>query len=200
LRGDVFGNPALVTATRLVDSARDYILEYFNASPDEYVAIFTANATAAIKLVGEAYPFQSGGRYLLTFDNHNSINGIREFAHMKGASVTYVPVVPPELRVAPNRLADDLGTTRPRQHNLFAYPVQSNFSGVQHPLEWVDQAQEQGWDVLLDSTAFVPTNRLDLSKWHPDFVPLSFYKIFGYPTGVGCLIARKTALAKLSRP
>ena len=48
--------------------------------------------------------------------------------------------------------------------------------------------------------AFVPTNRLDLSKWHPDFVPLSFYKMFGYPTGVGCLIARKTALAKLSRP
>ena len=27
-----------------------------------------------------------------------------------------------------------------------------------------------------------------------------FYKMFGYPTGVGCLIARKTALAKLSRP
>lgn len=92
LRGDVFGNPhsgnpSSVTTTRLVDSARDYILEYFNASPDEYVAIFTANATAAIKLVGEAYPFQSGDRYLLTFDNHNSINGIREFAHMKGACV-----------------------------------------------------------------------------------------------------------------
>ena len=92
LRGDVFGNlhagnPAAVTTTRLVDNARVYILEYFNASPDEYVAIFTANATAAIKLVGEAYPFQSGGRYLLTFDNHNSINGIREFAHMKGACV-----------------------------------------------------------------------------------------------------------------
>jgi selenocysteine lyase/cysteine desulfurase len=47
--------------------------------------------------------------------------------------VTYVPVVPPELIVAPNRLADDLGTTRPEQHNLFVYPVQSNFSGVQHP-------------------------------------------------------------------
>ena len=28
----------------------------------------------------------------------------------------------------------------------------------------------------------------------------SFYKIFGYPTGVGCLLARKQALAKLHRP
>ena len=34
----------------------------------------------------------------------------------------------------------------------------------------------------------------------PDFVPLSFYKIFGYPTGVGCLLAKKTALRKLQRP
>jgi molybdenum cofactor sulfurtransferase len=47
-------------------------------------------------------------------------------------------------------------------HNLFAYPVQSNFSGVQHPLAWIEQAHEHGWDVLLDAAAFVPTNRLDL--------------------------------------
>ena len=48
--------------------------------------------------------------------------------------------------------------------------------------------------------AFVPTNRLDLHRWKPDFVPLSFYKMFGYPTGAGALLARKSALAKLRRP
>ena len=57
-----------------------------------------------------------------------------------------------------------------------------------------------GWDVLLDAAAFVPTNRLDLSLHHPDFVALSFYKMFGWPTGVGALIARRDALAKLERP
>ena len=31
-------------------------------------------------------------------------------------------------------------------------------------------------------------------------MPVSFYKMFGYPTGVGCLIARRSALAKLHRP
>ena len=70
------------------------MLRYFNAPPDEYVAIFTANATGAIKLVGEAYPFQAGDRYLLSFDNHNSINGVREFARARQADVTYVRVVP----------------------------------------------------------------------------------------------------------
>jgi selenocysteine lyase/cysteine desulfurase len=53
---------------------------------------------------------------------------------------------------------------------------------------------------LADAASFAPCNRLDLSRWHPDFVPLSFYKIFGYPAGVGCLLARKAALAKLRRP
>ena len=52
----------------------------------------------------------------------------------------------------------------------------------------------------MDCAAFAPSNRLDLSIWHPDFVPLSFYKIFGFPTGVGCLLARKSPLAKLRRP
>jgi selenocysteine lyase/cysteine desulfurase len=31
-------------------------------------------------------------------------------------------------------------------------------------------------------------------------VDLSFYKIFGYPTGTGCLLARKAAARKLRRP
>jgi selenocysteine lyase/cysteine desulfurase len=97
-------------------------------------------------------------------------------------------------------LAHGLEMARPGGNNLFAYPAQSNFSGVQHPLEWISVAQAKGWDVLLDAASFVPTNRLDLSQWHPDFVAISFYKIFGYPTGTGCLLARKTAVRKLQRP
>jgi selenocysteine lyase/cysteine desulfurase len=54
--------------------------------------------------------------------------------------------------------------------------------------------------VLLDAAAYVPTMELDLSAVHPDFVSLSWYKVFGYPTGLGCLIARREALARLQRP
>ena len=87
-----------------------------------------------------------------------------------------------------------------RRRGLFAYPAQSNFTGVQHPLRWVEMAHEHGYDVLLDAAAYVPSNRLDLSVIKPDFVPVSWYKVFGYPTGVGCLIARREALARLWRP
>ena len=46
----------------------------------------------------------------------------------------------------------------------------------------------------------MPTSRLDLSVWKPDFVPISFYKMFGYPTGLGALLARRSTLEKLQRP
>jgi molybdenum cofactor sulfurtransferase len=205
LNGQVFGNPhsknlTSMAMTNLVEHARDYVLRYFDADPDEYLVIFTQNATGALKLVGESYPFAPGDNYLLTFDNHNSVNGIREFARSGGATVTYIPIMAPELRIDPRALADALELARPGAHNLFAYPAQSNFSGVQHPLEWIDQAHERGWEVLLDAAAFAPTNRLDLGRWHPDFVDISFYKIFGYPTGTGCLLARKAAMQKLRRP
>jgi molybdenum cofactor sulfurtransferase len=205
LRDNVFGNPhslnpTSAAMTELVERARAAVLDFFRASPEEYVAIFTPNATGALRLVGEAYPFHPGDRFLLTFDNHNSVNGIREFARARGAETTYVPSVAPELRVDEGLLPRYLTEVGGNHHNLFAYPAQSNFSGVQHPLAWIERAHEHGWDVLLDAAAFVPTNRLDLSRFKPDFVALSFYKMFGWPTGVGALLARRDALAKLERP
>ena len=192
LRHNVFGNPhstnpASQAMTNLDEHARRYVLEYFNASPDEYAVIFTSNATGALKLVGESYPFASGGQYLLTFDNHNSVNGIREFAHAKGATFTYVPIAPPDLRVHEDLLVRSLDQALPGHHNLFAYPAQSNVTGVQHPLEWIEEARARSWDVLVDCAAFVPTNRLDLSKWHPDFIPISSIKSSATPpVSVAC--------------
>jgi len=193
-------NPTSALTTRLVENARNSVLEFFNASPHEYAVIFTQNATGALKLVGESYPFKRGSRFLLPFDNHNSVNGIREFARTAGATIIYTPVVPPDMRCDEHALAANLELADRTVCNLYAYPAQSNFSGVQHSLDWIARAQSKGWQVLLDAAAYVPTNKLDLALFHPDFVCLSFYKIFGYPTGVGCLIARKAALAKLRRP
>ncbi|MDA3935417.1 MAG: aminotransferase class V-fold PLP-dependent enzyme [Actinomycetota bacterium] len=193
-------NPTSLAATHFVDEARDAVHEFFNASKDEYEVVFTANASSALKLVGESYPFEKDACYLLSYDNHNSVNGIREFARSRGAEIVYVPVRNPELRLDEELIHRGLTQHSPCEHRLFAYPAQSNFSGVHHPLEWIDEAHENGWDVLLDCAAYAPTNKLDLGVIKADFVPLSFYKMFGYPTGIGALIARKEALAKLRRP
>ncbi|WP_420629204.1 aminotransferase class V-fold PLP-dependent enzyme [Candidatus Leptofilum sp.] len=193
-------NPTSLAMTDMVEGTRSYILNYFNANPNEYIAVFTMNASNALKLVGEAYPFTPGSHYLLTYDNHNSVNGIREFARNKGAEFSYVPLTTPSLRIDEAALNELLAAGDPAQHNLFAFPAQSNFSGVKHPLELVELVQKRGWDVCLDAAAFVPTGQLDLSQVKPEFVTMSFYKMFGYPTGLGALLIRKSVLDKLRRP
>ena len=205
LTNQVFGNPhshnpTSLAMTELVEKARHYVLEFFHAPVDEYTAIFTSNASGALKLVGESYPFTNSSHYVLAFDNHNSVNGIREFARARGAKVSYIPVTPPELRLDTQALTIALKQIDKNVANLFAFPAQSNFSGVQHPLDHIYFAQQLGWDVLIDIAAFAPTNHFDISRWKPDFAVLSFYKIFGYPTGLGCLLARREKLSKLVRP
>ena len=209
ISGGCFGNPhsenpTSRASTELVERARDGVLRHFNTTADDYAVIFTPNATGACRLVGESYPFRRGGHLVLTADNHNSVNGIREFARAKGARHTYVPLTAPELRVneadllaALSRNGDSGDSAGGR---LFAYPAQSNFSGVQHPLGWVRRAQEAGYDVLLDAAAYVPAGVLDLSGIRPEFVAVSWYKVFGYPTGVGSLLVRRDALPRLRRP
>ena len=158
MRGGCFGNPhsenpASRASTLLIEQARDAVLRYFNASADEYAVIFTPNATGACRLVGEAYPFWHWPRLVLTADNHNAVHGLREFARARGAAVSYVRFSPADFRVTDDRYQCRARTRRPparespgrsRRRGLFAYPAQSNFSGVQHPLAWVDQAQAAG--------------------------------------------------------
>ena len=135
LHDHVFGNPhssnpTSLAATQLVESARSSILDFYNAAPAEYLAIFTANASAALKLVGESYPF-SNRRYLITFDNHNSINCIREFAHSRGAQVTYIPVPLTNMGVAADKIEFALSCLAP--HNL----VTSRWQQFHHqPINW----------------------------------------------------------------
>jgi selenocysteine lyase/cysteine desulfurase len=196
----VFGNPHSShgpsrASTEAGESARRAILAFLDADPDEYTVCFTANASAAVKLVAESFPFAPGCGLVLTADNHNSVNGIREFAARAGAPVTYVPL-DADLRLA-HAEAVLIASGAP---GLFAFPAQSNFSGVRHPLPLVSFARGRGFDVLLDAAAFVPSHPISLREVPADFVAISLYKIIGYPTGVGALVARRDALARLARP
>jgi selenocysteine lyase/cysteine desulfurase len=202
LERGVFGNPhsshaASRRSTVLLDDAREAVLAFFGVGASTHAVCFTANATAAAKLVAESYPFNDRQGLVLSADNHNSLNGIREYARRAGAPVCYAPL-DDELR-----LDEPAGLLRAKSAwsgALVAFPAQSNFSGVRHPLSLVGDAHALGFDVLLDAAAFVPTSALDLQACEADFVVLSFYKMFGYPTGVGALIARRDALARLRRP
>lgn len=199
----LFGNPHSDSApsrasTEAVADARRRVLAFFDVDASTHEVCFTANASAAIKLVAESYPFSPERACVLSTDNHNSVNGVREYARRAGAAVRYLPL-DRELRLRePEAALRHLAAGGVR--GLFALPAQSNFSGVRHPLGLVGRARALGFDVLLDVAAYAPSHTLSLRACPADFAPVSFYKLFGYPTGLGALVARREALARLRRP
>jgi len=203
LAKSVFANPHADNgpsrrSTAALDAVRSLLLAHLDADEAEYAVCFTANATGAVKLVAESYPFAPNGVYALTADNHNSVNGVREYARRAGATIAYV-ALDDELRLA--EVDASLAALAAHQGaKLFAFPAQSNFSGVRHPLDLVATARTYGFDVLLDAAAYLPSSALSLRVHQPEFVALSMYKLFGLPTGLGALVARRDALARLARP
>ncbi|XP_072534015.1 molybdenum cofactor sulfurase isoform X2 [Salminus brasiliensis] len=216
---NVYGNPhSHNPSSRLthdtVESVRYRILEHFNTTPEEYSVIFTASCTAALKLVADSFPWvsasgeRSGSQFCYLTDNHTSVVGIRGVTGPKG--VQTVPVSPQEVeaRASKNHAAVHSGHECSVPH-LFCYPAQSNFSGRKYPLSYVRGVQSQllypacehrgQWFVLLDAASFVGCSPLDLKQHPADFVPISFYKMFGFPTGLGALLVRNNAAELLRK-
>ncbi|XP_074573005.1 molybdenum cofactor sulfurase isoform X1 [Curcuma longa] len=226
LTTNVYGNPhsqsdSSMATTGIISAARQKVLDYFNASPENYKCIFTSGATAALKLIGECFPWSSESCYMYTMENHNSVIGIREYALDNGATTVAVDVEnitnlqngthnstfvfsehtvqrrPESLSLKHGQNGKLSGSTC----NLFAFPSECNFSGQKFSLDLVNYVKEGAgepfksspdlcghWMVLIDAAKGSATEPPDLARFHADFVVCSFYKIFGYPTGLGALI------------
>jgi selenocysteine lyase/cysteine desulfurase len=201
LMDEVLGNPHSEhgpsrASSEGVAAARSALLEFLHADPSEYAVILTPNTTGACRIVAESFPFGRRSAVLLSADNHNSVNGIREYARRAGADLRTIEL-DANLELVDPLAALDWSRGAP---SLFAFPAQSNFSGVRHPLALVHAARDLGWRVLLDAASYLGTSDLRLDQVKPDFVALSLYKIAGYPTGLGALVARRDALDELRRP
>lgn len=174
--------------------------------------IFTSGCTAAVRVVADSFPWrapterEAGSHFCYLTDSHTSVVGIRGLTSSRG--VLTVPVSPEEVE---GRAKDEAGgkDNACQTPHLFCYPAQSNFSGKKYPLHHVKGIQarrlypacdHQGrWFVLLDAAAHVSCSPLDLRDCPADFVPVSFYKVFGFPTGLGALLVRKHAAGILKK-
>ncbi|KAJ1735883.1 hypothetical protein LPJ72_001665 [Coemansia sp. Benny D160-2] len=188
-----------------IDHARDRLLAFFGTSARNYAVVFTANATAAIRIAGELTPVDpKGGVFCYTQESHTSVVGLRNMAAERGASVR------------PARFSEIREITAPqntRACSLLAYPAQCNFSGERFPLDVADRIHDIysktpdhteethiPWWVLVDAAAYAATSplALDTLDGGPDFVAVSMYKIFGAPTGLGALLIKRASVPFLS--
>ncbi|EDO48957.1 predicted protein, partial [Nematostella vectensis] len=200
------GSQSSQHTTEIITDVRHRILRHFNSSADEYSVIFTAGATAALKIVAESFDWKLGACFCYLQNSHTSVVGVREVA----VKYDVRPVCINEQELVGKEVNQDwlnkrTGLTLGDSSydvlgpNLFAYPAMCNFSGKKFPLSWVGSIQNSSlpgqdgrnsWYVLLDASSHVSTSPLDLQVCPADFIPVSFYKIFGFPTGLGALLVR----------
>lgn len=196
LRRNLYGNPhshnpSSKLASDSIDSVRLRVLGLFNANPSEYDVVFCANATAAIKLVADSFSGHPGGfDYKFHRDAHTSLIGVRELAK---SSHCFLSDNETEIWLSTEKTPAHDCTTK--EVGLFSWPGQSNFSGRRLPQNtWSGclRRRRSNYYSLFDAAALVMTKSLDLSDASaaPDFIALSFYKMFGFPN-LGALVVRR---------
>nr|XP_018901691.1 PREDICTED: molybdenum cofactor sulfurase 1 [Bemisia tabaci] len=226
LINNVFGNPHSANSVSLrcrdsVDQVRNRVLKHFNTTADEYSVIFTSGATAAMKMVADSFDWADSSattrsHFVYAQDNHTSVLGLAESFRDKPVIVkslhhdNLIDIFTQETLEAQSEISDPCNLA----NSLFVYSAECNFSGVKYPLDWIRKCHEgylneycglerkhRGvkWLCLLDAATYLSTNELDLTEYKPDFVCVSFYKIFGYPTGLGALLVRNTSSGALKR-
>ncbi|KAK0243746.1 pyridoxal phosphate-dependent transferase [Armillaria nabsnona] len=168
------GNSSKLCLNR-ADKARAAVLSFFRA-PSKYTVVFTTNATGTLKLIGESFPFSGGSTYILSADSHNSMHGIWEFATARRSRICYIPCL---------------------SHGGMDPALAKNILLHNHP-RYKDISPR--CNTVLDAAALVLTSVVSLEDTHIDTMAVSFYKMLGFPTGVGALVVKKSFLVQLKRP
>ncbi|PIN13730.1 Molybdenum cofactor sulfurtransferase [Handroanthus impetiginosus] len=162
--------------------------------------VFTANRSAAFKLLAESYPFQTSRKLLTVYDHESeAIETMTTASEKRGARVMAAEFKWPRLRIHSAKLRTMIARKKKKKkyRGLFVFPLQSRMSGASYSYQWMTMAQEHGWHVLLDACALGPKDMdsFGLSLFQPDFLICSFYKVFGEnPTGFGCLFVKKSVV------
>ncbi|CAE7823312.1 MCSU3 [Symbiodinium microadriaticum] len=171
----------------------------FNVSRATHSVVFTSGVTQGLQTLGEHFPWTQRSVFLYADESHTSVVGLRQYAREGNCSygsfvLEDLPKLEEDLTAA--RFEDSVPQDAKSSYNLIAFPGESNFSGARCDLSCVQRLRTGSlrWRVLLDAAKLACSpGALDLNQCHADFTVVSFYKIFGYPTGLGALLIRHDA-------
>ena len=180
-----------------------------------YEPLFTSGATESIRIIAERFPWQprcpSCGYqsiFLYAQNSHTSVVGMRELAIQYGArfvcrtieeilSMTKDDFLSLQSETACSRESEECCCSR--TPNLLAFPAECNFGGRRPNVSAIlSTARKSGWYTLLDIAKAACTAPISLREWNPDFCCLSFYKLFGEPSGLGALLVKRSSVSVLS--
>ena len=183
--------PAANHTSQLITRATHTVLSHFApSSPHSYSLLFTANATASLSTLSNIFPFTEGSSLIYATNSHTSVLGTRVNAR-KTCPTTAVHAITIEA------LTDPSNYPIVTNASLLIIPAECNFTGALSPLPAILSAAKAAsphFKICLDLSKHSASHNIDVHSLAVDFAVGSFYKIFGYPTGLGHLLVKRTAM------
>ena len=177
-----------------------------------YNIVWTSGATESLRIVSERFPWTCQSTLVYAQNSHTSVVGMRGPALAKGASFQCYSLEEicnadcETVEQWSSSLSNGKGDSGRESTtcNLLAFPLQCNFGGDNANASQVIETcrkvsnEKSQWYTMLDLAKAASTDPINLKELDPDFACISFYKLFGEPTGLGALFVKRTAVDILS--
>ena len=163
-----------------------------------YEVVFTSGTTDALRIVAERFPFSVRSSLWYPQNSHTSVVGMRCPVVAKGGTFVCKPME--ALLKELQSMTTDPTLSSCNTGNLLAVlPLECNFGGDRPALlpviRHLEACSRQGgphYCTMLDIAKAAATGPVSLKDLNPDFACVSFYKLFGEPTGLGCLFVKRS--------
>ena len=171
-----------------------------------YEIVFTSGATDSMRIVSERFPWKNCAKCsqqaTLVFprSTHTSVVGMRVPATSRGAKFLSRPtneLCELDSEGLHRLLGDADQKTRCRcqeTKHLIVLSAECNFGGNRPKIDKTLKScrRSPDWFSMVDLAKAACTTEVNLKELDPDFACLSFYKMFGEPTGLGALFVRRS--------
>src|SRR5213082_431703 len=180
----------------IIDSARNVLADFLNASPAEIV--FGANMTTLTFYLARAFARKYGtdDEIMVTeLDHHANIAPWRTLEKERGVKVRMVKMIPEMGELD----WDDFSRQLTRHTKLVAVGAASNAIGTINDVKRAgEMAHYVGARVFVDAVHYAPHQLIDVRDWNCDFLACSAYKFYG--PHIGILWGRRDLLESFDFP
>ena len=180
----------------IIDSARNVLADFLNASPTEIV--FGANMTTLTFHLARALSHGYGpdDEIVVTeLDHHANIAPWRTLEKACGLKVRMVKMIPETGELD----WDDFSRQLTQHTKLIAIGAASNALGTINDVKRAgEMAHEIGAKIFVDAVHYAPHELIDVRDWNCDFLACSVYKFYG--PHIGILYGQRDLLDLLDFP
>src|SRR2546423_807546 len=180
----------------IIDSARNVLADFLNASPTEIV--FGANMTTLTFHLSRALSHGYGpdDEIVVTeLDHHANIAPWRTLEKERGLKVRTVKMIPETGELD----WDDFSRQLTEGTKLVAIGAASNALGTINDVKRAgEMAHSSGAKIFVDAVHYAPHGLIDVRDWNCDFLACSAYKFYG--PHIGVLYGRHDLLGSLDFP